>query len=347
MKGRNQSLDVLRGVAVLLVIFHHYAIDDESFLHVGIVGVDLFFVLSGFLISGLLFSEFIKTGTIRLRRFYVRRGLKLYPAFYVFLIATLPMTHIFGPARLASEALFLQSYTPHIWHHTWSLSVEEMFYLCLPLLLLVLAKRKSFAAIPFIAVGLIALCAILRSFAPLTEFSHAHLRFDALFAGVALGYFRHFRGEMFARLSRARWMLPLALLLLVPCSLNRRAGPSLNDLTLTSTLLGFAALVWWSQGITIRAPLVAGVGRYSYSIYLWHMPLALFFSLRTMSAENFLLYILVTIVVGITAATLVELPVLHLRDRWFPAMSHVTTASPKRVDDCWPLLEMRRWSKCT
>lgn len=319
MTGRNQSLDALRGLAVLLVIFHHYGSDDQSFLHVGIVGVDLFFVLSGFLISGLLFSEYLKTGTIRLSRFYVRRGLKLYPAFYVFLIVTLPITHIFGPARLASEALFLQSYTPHIWHHTWSLSVEEMFYLCLPLLLLVLAKRKNFAAIPFIAIGLIVLCAILRGFVPLMEFSHAHLRFDALFAGVALGYFRHFHAGMFARISRAKWMLLLALLLLVPCGLNRSPGPSLSDLTLTSTLLGFAALVWWSQGITLKAPLVAGIGRYSYSIYLWHMPLALYFSLRPMSIAEFLTYVIATIVAGIAAATLIELPVLHLRDKLFPA----------------------------
>ena len=57
MRSRNQSLDVLRGVAVLMVIMHHYAAGVDSFLHIGMVGVDLFFVLSGFLISGLLFSE--------------------------------------------------------------------------------------------------------------------------------------------------------------------------------------------------------------------------------------------------------------------------------------------------
>lgn len=310
---------------MLLVIVHHYAAGSDSFLHVGIVGVDLFFVLSGFLISGLLFSEFLRTGGIRVSRFFVRRGLKLYPAFYVFLVLTLPITHIFGVSKIASEAFFLQSYTPHVWQHTWSLSVEEIFYLALPLLFLLLARMKTFSSIPFIAVGLIVLCSILRSRAALFEFSHAHLRFDALFAGVALGYFRHFHTDLFARLSRANWLLPLTFMLLLPCSFNRHAGPTLDNLTLTATLLGFSGLVWWSQGIMIKAPLTAGIGRYSYSIYLWHMPLAMYFGeIKPVGMLGFLTYVCLTLAVGVMAATIVEVPFLQLRDRLFPT----PTAAP-------------------
>src|SRR5215472_7296705 len=79
---RNQSLDALRCIAVLLVVgFHlpYYRIWGT----LGWIGVDLFFVLSGFLISGLLFPEYTTTGAIRLRRFLIRRGLKIYPAFYL------------------------------------------------------------------------------------------------------------------------------------------------------------------------------------------------------------------------------------------------------------------------
>jgi len=124
---RNKCLDVLRGVAVLMVIVHHYAGPHSSLLHIGGIGVDLFFVLSGFLISGLLFSELERGGRIVLSRFFIRRGLKIYHAFYFFFFATMPLIWRFSGQRMLGEALFLQSYAPHIWQHTWSLSVEEMF----------------------------------------------------------------------------------------------------------------------------------------------------------------------------------------------------------------------------
>ena len=84
---RNKRLDVLRCVAILFVIFQHGNI-LEFFNRAGWIGVDLFFVLSGFLISGLLFGEYQRRGSIQLKRFYIRRGFKIYPAFYVFLAVT-------------------------------------------------------------------------------------------------------------------------------------------------------------------------------------------------------------------------------------------------------------------
>ena len=85
--ARNGRLDILRCVAVVLVMIHHAGI-SPFFTRVGWIGVDLFFVLSGFLISGLLFSEYQRRGSIDFKRFFIRRGLKIYPAFYVFLLLT-------------------------------------------------------------------------------------------------------------------------------------------------------------------------------------------------------------------------------------------------------------------
>src|SRR6185295_15310789 len=90
---RDPGLDVLRGVAVLLVLFRHFDTPPEELMHpvravvmwlnrVGWIGVDLFFVLSGFLVSGLLFEEYERHGTLRVGRFLVRRGFKIYPGFY-------------------------------------------------------------------------------------------------------------------------------------------------------------------------------------------------------------------------------------------------------------------------
>src|SRR5438874_883596 len=142
LNSRNQSLDVLRGIAVLMVIFSHYFLTWDLGSTVGIVlgrGVDLFFVLSGYLISGLLFEDFKRTGTINLRRFWIRRGLKIYPAFYAMLGFTVIVFrfHAHGfPPGMWSELFFVQSYIAPIWPHTWSLAVEEHFYVALPLLLL-------------------------------------------------------------------------------------------------------------------------------------------------------------------------------------------------------------------
>jgi peptidoglycan/LPS O-acetylase OafA/YrhL len=93
-------------------------------------GVDLFFVLSGFLVSGLLFAEFKKYGRISIRRFYIRRAWKIYPAFYVLIAATylyqkFGIGHKMTDVEKVSELFFLQSYVQGFWNHTWTLAVEE------------------------------------------------------------------------------------------------------------------------------------------------------------------------------------------------------------------------------
>src|SRR5262252_1494496 len=151
---RIKRLDILRCAAVLLVVTGHSGI---FFLtsKVGWVGVDLFFVLSGFLISGLLYSEYKKRGDISFRRFFIRRGMKIYPAFYVMLLATYVGQLLFWhapPQPFSSylrEILFVQNYRFAIWGHTWSLAVEEHFYIALALLLLVLARYSSNRTDPF------------------------------------------------------------------------------------------------------------------------------------------------------------------------------------------------------
>src|SRR5277367_6483083 len=125
---RNKRLDVLRCVAILLVLFHHGQI-TPLFSRAGWVGVDLFFVLSGFLISGLLFGEYRKKGSIQFQRFFIRRGFKIYPAFY-FLLAFVALVelyrHVFSSlTKYLHEVFFIQSYYPGIWSYTWSLAVEE------------------------------------------------------------------------------------------------------------------------------------------------------------------------------------------------------------------------------
>jgi peptidoglycan/LPS O-acetylase OafA/YrhL len=131
---------------VFLVLARHTGIDNRV-IQAGWVGVDLFFVLSGFLISGLLFDEYKRLGSIAFKRFMIRRMFKLYPAFYTMLIvnyfAESALGHVSSPAQYLTEATYLQNYLSPIWGHTWSLVVEEHFYILLPLFLLALIRLSS------------------------------------------------------------------------------------------------------------------------------------------------------------------------------------------------------------
>jgi peptidoglycan/LPS O-acetylase OafA/YrhL len=318
---RNHSLDVLRGIAVLLVIVHHYAQADASLLHIGGFGVDLFFVLSGFLISGLLFSELRLNREISLERFLIRRGLKIYPAFYCFLFLTLPITFHLPLRNFLAEALFLQSYAPHIWQHTWSLSVEEMFYLALPLLIMLLAKIKGLNWIPAISAALIAGCLIGRVLlaSPFHDFNQTHLRMDSLFAGVALRYLYQFHQLLFANWApRVGW----GILFLLPNGFAQFLSPTWRAVVLSSNLIGFSALLWWSQMHPFRSQAIAWIGRYSYSIYIWHMVVAiLFWELWPASFWGCCADIAASILLGVGMALLIEAPVLTVRDRFFPSRS--------------------------
>ena len=116
--------------------------------------MDLFFVLSGFLISGLLFSEYKKRKAISFKRFFIRRGLKIYPAFYVFLlvtgVASIRWFHSLAPPTLfLNEIFFVMNYLGGVWTHTWSLGVEEHFYILLPIFLSILIRYSSDRDDPF------------------------------------------------------------------------------------------------------------------------------------------------------------------------------------------------------
>ena len=166
---RNFNLDALRGIAIMLVVLFH--LDVPVFRTGGWIGVDLFFVLSGFLISGLLFREWTTTGTINIPRFYIRRGFKIYPPFYVLLAVTVAV-NLVAPGipsfpvtvRTAfAEATFTQNYFQGIWGQTWSLAVEEHFYLLLPVVLWFLQRRNDnnpFRLMPtlFMVVATVELC---------------------------------------------------------------------------------------------------------------------------------------------------------------------------------------------
>ena len=167
------GLDGIRGVAVLAVMAFHAGLGAVSG---GLLGVDMFFVLSGFLVTSLLLAEHARTGTIKLLAFWGRRARRLLPALLVLLIGVGAYARWVGggvpPAQLRADALFTLIYSAN-WHfiasgqnyfvkfgalspllHTWSLAVEEQFYLVWPLIALVVLRSFGRRALGFVAAGI-------------------------------------------------------------------------------------------------------------------------------------------------------------------------------------------------
>lgn len=331
---RMPDLDVLRGIAIALVLFSHAPISFSQTSVIGVAlttikdlgwsGVDLFFVLSGFLISGLLYREYQSTGRIKLGRFLLRRGLKIWPAYYFVLIGVMvcvtPFESLDGEAGLLFVKriywqlstywpywLFVQNYVGMKgWEYTWSIAVEEHFYLtfaALLCMLCILCRRgqsmleRSWIPRITLAVCLTALVGRVATFCLLANQGYpdvaykihyvSHLRIDALLFGTYLGYLYHCRRPVLERLKpHVAWLFGVSLLLLLPLFIwpQRTSGMSLLfTLGFTLNFLGFGGiliacrLVEWSKytGLVARigGPACWGLralGIYSYTIYLTH-----------------------------------------------------------------------------
>lgn len=210
------GLDGVRAIAVLAVLLYH--LDINGFFTAGFLGVDLFFVLSGFLITAQLLREFDREGTIALRDFYVRRARRLFPAVAALLVVAVLAAEVFAPDAIRRTrgdvlpAVFYfsnwwqifseQSYfeiagRPPLLQHLWSLAIEEQFYIVWPLAMLALLRRQQRGRIHWIALALMALSgawmawlAMQRGYPDAADPSRAYLGTDThafgLFAGAAL-----------------------------------------------------------------------------------------------------------------------------------------------------------------
>lgn len=343
-QGREISLDVVRGLAILLAMgFHINRIDAGPVANVilapgariGWAGVDLFFVLSGFLIGGLILKEANVTGRFNYKRFLVRRILRLWPTLYTFLLAML----LFGfPARdfFWQIALHIQGYVPtKSATHLWSLAVEEQFYLLLALGFPLLANTFGWRrTLPWVLVGVMAICPILRAVGPWLGFSHrdiyelTHFRIDTLASGVFLAFVALQWPELFQRLLRERvlWAVVAAVGVLF-LWYTRQDGP-LGEVAgySVSWVASAAALL-----LVYKSPLVesgrwpfaalAFLGQVSYPLYLWHvavLKLGQTYLPRVIGEGHGLLLTLLiyagAIFVAYLVTKLVERPVMRLRD---------------------------------
>jgi peptidoglycan/LPS O-acetylase OafA/YrhL len=366
---RNLQLDILRGVAILMVLVCHSVLLrkptwDETFWRAGWSGVDLFFVVSGFLISGLLFTEYCKTGGIQFRRFAIRRAIKIYPPFYALILLTVAVRLARHPVSLRTEiwepllydVFFIQSYIEGTWGHFWSLSVEEHFYILLPLTMFYLirsARRRNsadpFAAIPkmfiLVAVSLLIVRLLTARYIPYSVQTHlvpTHLRLDSLLFGVLISYWHHFHNERFSSFtSRNRnLILCAAAILLSPAFFVSQYDQWMYTYGFASLYLGYGCLLVGflhvplndiGQPIHLGLRAIAYIGTFSYSIYLWHLPWIHVLQQTPQGpirSVQLLLFYAGSILVGTVTAKLVEFPALRLREHLFPRVEFSQPVEP-------------------
>lgn len=363
------GLDLLRFLAVTLVIFRHLSLSGSPtslsyrIFHAGYlggwIGVTVFFVLSGFLISGLLFREYQKDGHVRVGRFLIRRGWKIYPALWAMVAFSVLLWDFglwegFSRRGLIAEGLFLQNYLGGLWFTTWSLGVEEHFYFLFAALVVLMfhfrkkdssAARNPFWLVPVLFLVMEAGCLIGRIFAAhrlnpdmvMTRIVYpSHLRIDSLMLGVLLSYWWHFSPEDRFRELMRRWRIPLCVLgaaCLAPAfiwDVDQHPWLAVYGVMIFSAGSGFLILGILSFSSLERVPLLKPIGKlgtFSYSAYIWHgpfvvlgmWPLRKHFAAHWNNWIEFTLLFVATWMLGIVAAKAVEIPVLRLRERYVPA----------------------------
>jgi peptidoglycan/LPS O-acetylase OafA/YrhL len=343
------QLDFVRGVAILLVINYHAMTRNDmgywaerilsATRSIGWMGVDLFFVLSGFLVGGLLVQELLKSGTIRIKRFLVRRMFKIWPAYYFYILFQIGAhRHPLGTFWW-QNVLNIQNYVGTSLNHTWSLAVEEHFYLLLPVVLLRIYRgRFTGSHVIRVLIGICGAVLVIRTISflaigPGLSQWETHTRLDSLLFGVVLSYFMYTSRERFDHLLTRRILLAFLSILVFAIALvvGGHQSAYMSTVGYTVNYICFAALmllIYGYRGPLIQTPIyraAAWIGRYSYGIYLWHLSVreaAVRLCSRLPSSYGWLALLIVqyvaAIVLGVLVTKLIEFPMLRVRDRFFP-----------------------------
>jgi peptidoglycan/LPS O-acetylase OafA/YrhL len=336
------GLDGLRAIAAFMVVFYHFGIPFVS----GGAGVLMFFVLSGFLITWLLLRENDDLGTVSLRMFYIRRSLRIFPAFYCYAAVLFGVIILRNHARLivpqALAALFyVTNYYQAIngdpntgFSHTWSLAIEEQFYVLWPLTFLLLRKNYKRMA-GFLAGAILAIWVYRELLVLVFDVRESYIyeafdtRADHLLMGCLLAVV--LRAGMFPRfwnwIVRSWAAAVIAALLATSSVLEFVYGPFYRD-SVSFIVSPLLVAIWIPQLIALRGAVlwrwtswgwVRYLGRISYSVYLYQQ-LLVAAPKKLLSHQPVLVQLAAAIVLIVAVASashfFVERPFLRLKARF-------------------------------
>ena len=351
--GRNQGVDVLRAVAILAVILFHF----DGWLPYGFLGVDLFFVISGFLVGGILIKQYQKNVPVKFGAFVMMRAFKILPSYLIFLLAgtfiaillyyQLDPVQIIPLQEFPKYLLFYKNFAFEPVHpafdQVWSLCVEEHFYIMLPVAFIVLQRIKAtprkimLLLLAVIATGILLKIASLYFTRSGDTTFKTHTRIDALSWGVLLAVFTAYKPQWLSRSVR-RYLLLFSLVLL---GLTITGDIFIENVFYhkiilnTAAPLAFACMIAGLYEVRI-APFkfMQFIAYYSYNWYLWHALFIKFIIVKlNANIYSFGIYLCISFGCAVLFTMTVEEPFLRIRKRYFsrqkaPQDKYETNLSP-------------------
>ncbi len=331
---RYQSMDLLRSIAILTVFLGHTVLSYGAPAHLaplqfGGTGVDLFFVLSGWLLGGQLFKEIQNTQSVDLKRFWMRRWLRTLPAYYVVLFLSGAQRYFNeqSPAVPFEYLIFTQNYNYPLEFFTisWSLCVEEQFYLFIAPFLLMLSLMKSNSKAMLILCAVLLLPLLFRNLELYQYAEETHVRWDGCLMGVLLAGIKYQHKNLWAKLESIAPLIALIALTIYLLSYYNRWSPisfwADPDKLILALMFGSWVVLANANYRVISKLYLPGV-KYialrSYAIYLLH-PESLAIMKRFFSHLTFLPYLVIAFLISLVFSEIlyrvVEKPIMDLREK--------------------------------
>jgi peptidoglycan/LPS O-acetylase OafA/YrhL len=352
MKANNKlQIYGLQAVAIGAIILYHAQITiyDQQLFKGGFIGVDIFFVISGYLITSIILKELITTDSFSFKNFYERRIRQIFPVLLLVILASLPFAWLYLlPADLlnfSKSIITLLSFSSNFYFHysgnafgelgslskpllhTWLISVLAQYYILFPIILLIVFRYFKKYIIHILILGFVISLGLADWFSrnyPSISFYFFQTRFWELLAGSILAYFEITLGHRSKKKS-LNLILPFIGLILIGHSIlffnDEIFHPSFYTL---SPIIGVCLIIWYSDkdGIITKilsTKLLVGIGLISYSLYLWHYPIFAFARITEFGHSSILKksnYILLLFLLSIISYYFIEKP-LRIRNREF------------------------------
>ncbi|MDC3395989.1 acyltransferase, partial [Candidatus Pelagibacter sp.] len=320
------EIDGLRAIAVGAVILYHAQITifGHQPFKGGFIGVDIFFVISGYLITSIILKELVSTGSFSFKHFYERRIRRILPVLLFVMLVSLPIAWMYLlPVNLlefSKSILYSLGFSSnfyfhysgleysvdrlrHPFLHTWSLSVEEQYYIIFPIVLLIAFKYFKKYLIHILIFGFIISLGLAdwssRNY-PSASFYFLHTRMWELLAGSIIAYFEITIGHR-SQNKILNFILPFIGLILIGHSIiffnDEMYHPSFYT---SSPIIGVCLVIWFSNKDELFTKILStrlfvGIGLISYSLYLWHYPIFVFAAKLNISEGNIFIKLLMSV----------------------------------------------------